>query len=132
MSPDPHRLSDHAILSSIVEVLRTQIVPAVEDPWTRTSAIQLAALAQMLRDRPADPGTARADELAGLLGELGCPTEAFSYDSVLAACSAALAGWDEADERRARLRSTLIRHLDEDLAVNMALLPAFRGALPDA
>lgn len=132
MSTDPHRLSDHAILTSIAEVLRTQIVPAIEDPWTRTAAIQLAALAQLLRDRPADPSDARAEELAALLTELGVPTEPFSYDSVLAACSSALGTWDLADERRHRLRAVLIRHLDEELAVNMPLMAAFRGLMPDA
>lgn len=132
MSPDPHRLSQEAILTSIVETLRTQIVPALGDAWTRASAIQLAALAQMLRDRPADPGPARAGELAALLTELGQPTTAWSYDGVLAACSSALAGWAEADERRARLRAVLIGHLDEDLATNMPMMAAFRGMLPDA
>jgi hypothetical protein len=132
MSADPHRLSDAAVLTSIVETLRTQIVPALQDPWTRASAIQLAALAEMLRDRPPDAADARAAQLATLLTELGQPTEAFSYDGVLAACSAALVGWDLTDERRARLRAALIGHLDDELAVDLPLMAAFRGLMPDA
>ena len=132
MSADPHRLSDAAVLTSIVETLRTQIVPALQDPWTRASAIQLAALAEMLRDRPPDAAEARAEQLAALLTELGQPTAAYSYDGVLAACSAALASWDLADERRARLRVALIGHLDEELAADLPLMAAFRGLMPDA
>ena len=132
MNCDPHRLSDEAILTSIVETLRTQIVPAVQDPWARASAIQLAALAELLRDRPPDPSSARADELAALLSTLGEPTEAWSYDAVLGACSSALGRWSEDDDRRHALRQVLVRHLDEDLASNLVLLSAFRGHLPDA
>jgi hypothetical protein len=129
---DPHRVSDQAVLTSIVETLRSQIVPALNDAWTRSAAIQLAALAQMLRDRPSDRAAERAGELAALLTELDAPADAWSYDAVLGACSAALASWPEDDERRHRLRAVLIRHLDEDLTVNMPLLAAFRGQLPDA
>ena len=137
MSTDPHRVSDEAILSSIVETLRTQIVPALDDAWTKATAIQLAALAQLLRDRPPDPGEQRASELSELLAELGQPSatirgESRSYAAALTACSAALASWDESDERRHRLRTVLTHHLDEDLAVNLPLLTAFRGQLPDA
>ncbi len=137
MSKDPHRVSDDAILCSIVETLRTQIVPALDDAWTKTTAIQLAALAEMLRDRPPDQSAPRAEELSSLLADLGQPSatvggESWSYDASLAACSAALASWGENDERRHCLRAVLTRHLDEDLAVNLPLLAAFRGQLPDA
>jgi hypothetical protein len=133
VSTDPHRVSDAAVLASLTQTLRTQIVPALEDPWTRTAAIQLAALAELIRTRPPDAADQRAGELARLLDELGQPgAVAWSYDEVLAACSAALASWSLDDPRRARLRAALIAHLDADLAVNMALMGAFRGQLPDA
>lgn len=130
---DPHRLSEQAILASIVATLRTQIVPALEDPWTRGAAIQLAALAALLHDRPADPAELRREELAEVLEECGTPVmpEA-GYADVLRACSVALAGWNETDLRRARLRAVLKGHLSEDLETGMPLLAAFRGQVPDA
>jgi hypothetical protein len=130
---DPHRLSERAILASIVTTLRTQIVPTLDDPWTRGVAIQLAALAELLHDRAADPAELRREELAEVLEECGAPvTPATDYAGVLRACSDALAGWDETDPRRARLRTVLKGHLSEDLETGMPLLAAFRGQMPDA
>ena len=133
MSTDPHRVTDAAVLASIADTLRQQIVPALEDQWTRTAAIQLAALADLLRNRPADPAEARRAELLTLLTEVGEPaaTEA-TYEQVLTACADLLGTWADDDPRRARLRPALVRHLDEDLAVNIPLMAAFRGLLPDA
>lgn len=133
MTADPHRVTDAAALASIAETLRNQIVPALEDQWTRTAAIQLAALADLLRTRPADPADSRRQQLATLLAELGEPVDSDTpYPEVLNACATAMGIWADEDPRRARLRSVLMAHLDEDLAVNMALMPAFRGLLPDA
>lgn len=136
MNPDPHRVTDHAVLDSIVTTLRTQIVPALDDAWARAAAIQLAALAEVIRDRPPDPAAERAHELSALLVELGRPGSdtwpSVSYDAALAASSSALAAWGVDDDRRHRLRGVLVRHLDEDLQANLPLLAAFRGQLPDA
>jgi hypothetical protein len=133
VTADPHRVTDSAALASIAETLRSQIVPALEDQWTRTAAIQLAALADLLHTRPADPAEARRRQLLDLLAELGEPVGATgSYQEVLTTCAAAMGTWGDDDPRRTRLRSVLMTHLDEDLAINMALMPAFRGLLPDA
>jgi hypothetical protein len=130
---DPHRLTDRAVLSSLVTTLRGQIVPALTDKWARSAAIQLAALAAMLRDRPPDPGPARAEELRAVLAEIGRPADdAASYADVLGAVRDVLVSVEEADPARVRLRQVLIGHLDDDLAVEMPLLAAFRGQVPDA
>ena len=133
MTVDPHRVTDAAVLASIADTLRSQIVPALEDQWTRTAAIQLAALADLLRSRPVDPAESRRVELIAALTATGVPvSDDVDYPTVLDACADALGAWDDDDPRRARLRPVLIRHLDEDLAVNLPLMAAFRGLLPDA
>ena len=124
---DPHRVTEAAVLTSIVETLRSQIVPELDDRWARGAAIQLAALAQLLRDRGDDPSAVRATELGAVLGQ-----SPDSYTEALAAASAAFADLHEDDEQRRQLRAVLIRHLDDDLAQNMPLLAAFRGQLPGA
>jgi len=124
---DPHRVTDEAVLSSIVETLRSQIVPALEDHWARAAAIQLAALAELLRDRGDDPSEGRAAEIGAALGR---PVR--SYREALDAVSDAFNRLEEDDQQRRELRAVLIRQLDEELAQNMPLLAAFRGQLPDA
>jgi len=124
---DPHRVTQEAVLTSFVETLRAQIVPALDDRWARSAAIQLAALAQLLRDRSADPSERRAEEIGAVLG-----TSTSSYPDALTAAAEAFGRFGEDDEQRRRLRALLIRHLDEDLADNMPLLAAFRGQMPGA
>jgi hypothetical protein len=132
MGAGPHRLSDDAIWSSIARVLRDVVVPAVDDPWARSTAVQLAALADLARTRRDDPAPSRAAEVAEVLSRLGVPCDAASYESTQAAASAYLGEAGEDDSGRAALRAVLVRHLDEDLAESMALMTAFRGKMPDA
>ncbi len=114
-------MSDAALWTSVRETLRTAILPALDDPWARSAAIQLVGLADFARSRPPDPTAERAAELAGLLGvEPDAAWEAASRELV------------ERGPKAAEVRAALVRHLDDDLAAHAVLIPAFRGKLPDA
>jgi hypothetical protein len=136
---------DDQLWRSVEVTVRTVLLPALHDEWARVAAIQLAGLARLALTRPPDPAPERAAELAAALDALSDNDIVMAHwtgaardpDGVASAVSAVLAGAvtraDAAgDEIRARLRPIVRRHLDDDLAVTGALMPYFRGHLPDA
>jgi hypothetical protein len=142
------RPSDAALWASLEQTLRDAVLPKLDDPHTRQTVMNLIGLAAYARTRGDDPSGKRLDELVAVLDELdraGDPLvsqhwsagSARDLGSVLATYGALLAT-TVADDRnggspqtRTRLRSVLLRHLDEDLATEDVLLGAFRGRLPD-
>ncbi len=103
------RASDHALWNSVVETLRSTVLPHVDEPHAALQTRRLIGLAMYARDRGADPTDARAAAVTELIGD-GDPT------AVLL---------DRADPRRALLQALLVEHLDADLASERVLLEHF-------
>jgi hypothetical protein len=141
------RPSDEALWRSVAITLRDAVLPHIDDPHTRQVVIHLVGLAYYARDRGVDPTAGRLRELADVLDALvlegnplvvgrwssGAPRE---RGAVMAACADVLAAGIDADDPATRdagerLRAVLIRHLDDDLAVEGVMLETFRGRLPD-
>ena len=130
------RPSDVALWASVAATLRRVVLPAVDDAWVRAQTIQLIALAEHARVRGDDPARRRTEELEAALDALagnplvrdhwpGDPAEAAS-----AALAAAVGRDDDAAQAvRAVIRPILVRHLDDELALSMPLMDAFRGRL---
>ena len=137
--------SDAEMWRSVEATVRNVVLPSITDEWARVITVQLAGLARYAATRPPDRTPARVAELAATLdGLAGNPVVAAHWQSpstepqaVFGAVSAVLADAVARDDQpgddiRARLRTVVSRHLDEDLAVSGMLMPYFRGQLPDA
>jgi len=136
---------DDQLWRSVEITVRTVLLPAIDEEWARIIAIQLAGVAHLARTRAADPALARAAELAATLDRLAANpivaahwppvdhTPASVFGAVGSVLADAVSREDAAgDEVRVRVRSIVSRQLDDDLAVTGALMPYFRGQLPDA
>jgi hypothetical protein len=136
---------DDQLWRSVEATVRTVLLPAIEEEWSRVIAVQLAGMARLAVTRPPDPTPARTAELAAALDALVAnpivaahwPAPDRAPAGVFAAAGSILADavrrQDAAgDEVRAELRAIVSRHLDDDLAVTAPLMPYFRGQLPDA
>lgn len=133
--------SDEALWDCVAQTLRDVVLPALDDPFARRSAIQLIGLAAYARDRTAgecgqqDDGAVAA--MAAVLDQLaGNPlvTPHWPGPDAALASARALAGAvgreDEAAEQvRATLRALLVAQLDAALAESNVLDGPFRGRL---
>jgi len=116
------RPSNEAMWASVLETLRDTVLPHVSDPHARSATIQLIGLAAYAGRRGADPTRRRIEELSAALG-------AAAGQDVLRSCMAVLS--DPYHRAHSTVREILERHLDEDLAIESAMLDAFRGRVPD-
>ncbi len=134
--------TDAQLWRGVEVTVRDVLLPAITDEWARAAAVQLVGLARYAARRPPDPTAARVVELANVLdhlhanelvaaawnGERSDPLGVFCAVGRVLASAVDLDGPD-ADQVRAELRTVVVRHLDDDLAVTGPLVDAFRGNL---
>jgi len=112
------RPSDDAIWASVANTLRTVVLPHVDHPQARSSALQLIALATYASRRGPDPSSERLEELAAALGGA-------AGQDLMRSCFAVLANPQHSANQP--LREILQRHLEEDLEAEAKLLEVRRG-----
>ena len=120
---DPDRPADSALWRCVLDTVDNAILPALRPGFERDSARQLTGVARYALSRPADQGSDRATELAGVL-ELPDSTD---LNGCLAAASKVLVAGDAPE-----LREVLLRYLAEDVATAAPLLETFSGHDPAA
>lgn len=137
--PEP---SDLELWHCVETTLRTVLLPSITDEWARTAAVHLVGLAGHAATRPDDRTAERAAELSCVMDQLAenplvrseWPIVSCAPEAVLTAVSRVLvAAVDDdgpaGDAIRQQLRTVVVRHVDDDLAVTGRLLPYFRGVL---
>lgn len=135
------RLDDAELWRCVDATLTNVLLPAIADgeDWARAATVQLIGLVRYAATRPGDASASRHAEvidaltlLAGnTLVDWDGSTDEISVQAAAGRALAAAVGRDDADAAAVRsvLRTVLVRHLDDELALTAPLVNAFRGKL---
>ena len=137
------RLTDDALWASVAATIREVLLPAIDDPWARQSAIQLVGLAEYARrrgQRAPTPDDVTESVRTFLDEHRHVPTVAQHWPGAdhdpLDAAAEILAraqsdGTPVPESVRSGLRALLIADLDHQLETTAVLIGPFRGKLPE-